>query len=112
VVPIQPPNRHRIVNICNLFAAVALTLSLAVGLVTLRWQGSEWREMLGRVVVSLWTLIPPIYFWSDWYFLRSQLNQQEKEEVKHAHDLSRNIWLALVIVLGPLFGVVELKVGG
>jgi hypothetical protein len=56
-------------------------------------------------VVGFWVLVPPVWFWFEWYYLCRQLPLGERDRIKHLHDLARNIWLALVAVLVVLFGL-------
>lgn len=65
------------------------------------------QSWVGPVVVGLWVLLPPIWFWSEWVWFSRSLSHDERERVQHLHDLSRNIWLAVIAVLITLF---DLKV--
>ena len=51
---------------------------------------------LGKVLVVVWALAPPVFFWVDWVVFCRGLTAEEKNVAKHTHDLSRNIWLALI----------------
>ena len=64
-------------------------------------------EELGRVLIGFWALVPPLFFWLDWVALCSYLpaNDPQREIAKHTHDLSRNIWIALVGILTVLFAI-------
>lgn len=62
---------------------------------------------LGRVLVALWVLGPPVFFWVDWVVFCRDLSKDEKDAAKHTHDLSRNIWLALVAVLAVAFNLTD-----
>lgn len=64
-------------------------------------------DELGKVLIAFWGLVPPLFFWLDWVWLCSYLASYdpEREVAKHTHDLSRNIWVALVAVLAILFAV-------
>jgi len=61
---------------------------------------------LGKFIVAFWMLTPPVIFWIDWVCFCRHLTVKEKNVAKHSHDLSRNVWLALVGVL-----VVAFKLG-
>ncbi|HXU47072.1 MAG TPA: hypothetical protein VN783_16200 [Thermoanaerobaculia bacterium] len=59
---------------------------------------------VGPTVVGFWVLVPPIWFWSEWVVFSSKMNDpREREHVQHLHDLSRNVWLALIAILIALF---------
>lgn len=85
---------------------VAAAISIVIGtlslLVALRY-GPETSKCLKYAIVGFWVIAPPIYFWSDWVFLCKNIPTSKTDAVKHVHDLSRNIWLALVVVLIALF---------
>jgi hypothetical protein len=60
------------------------------------------------VVLGAWTLLPPIFFWVDWVCFRDRpptLKHEDKEEIIHTHDVSRNIWVALALILAALFHI-------
>jgi hypothetical protein len=60
-------------------------------------------DMLNICVLAFWTLGPPIWFWTDWYRFPTKLIGSRKwESMIHGHEVSRNIWLALVVVLAAL----------
>lgn len=61
--------------------------------------------------VGAWTLVPPIYFWLDWVYYCKDVPADQVEGVRHMHDLSRNIWIALVVVLVALFDLSVFKSG-
>lgn len=60
---------------------------------------------LPYLIIGFWVLAPPVYFWLDWHVLCAKIPAQHVESVKHIHDLSRNIWIALISVLSALFGI-------
>ena len=64
---------------------------------------SDTHKRVGTFIVGAWVLLPPVFFWIDWVKYRGGLSDEEKEAVKHTHDLSRNIWLGLVAVLVVAF---------
>ena len=60
---------------------------------------------LGKVLVAIWVIGPPVFFWFDWVIFCKSLPTSEKEDAKHTHDLGRNIWLALVGILAVAVGI-------
>jgi len=64
-------------------------------------------EELGQHLIGFWALVPPLFFWADWVILCRHLpaGDPRREDAKHTHDLSRNIWVSLVGVLAVLFTV-------
>jgi hypothetical protein len=57
------------------------------------------------VALGLWVIVPPIFFWWDWFLFCDGFDENQRDEVKHTHDLSRNIWVALVAVLLVLYNL-------
>jgi hypothetical protein len=59
-------------------------------------------------MLGFWLIVPPIYFWFDYFVLWRWENIQSPplgltlEQFKHGQDLSRNLWLALVTLLAGL----------
>lgn len=62
-------------------------------------------QQLGNYLVGFWVLAPPIFFWIDWVLFCRGMDEKEQEVVIHTHDLSRNIWLALIAILTVLFNI-------
>jgi hypothetical protein len=63
------------------------------------------RGCVGKSLLAVWLLIPPVFFWMDWVVFSRNLTAPEREVAQHSHDLSRNIWLALVASLVVIFGL-------
>ena len=78
-------------------ALISLILAL---LIKHRW--TDLRESLGYTMLALWVLGPPVWFWVEWVFLS---RDQDGQRLKHTHDLARNIWLALVVVLAAILKI-------
>jgi hypothetical protein len=76
-----------------------LSLGMAFGI---RFLWPDLRESVGYVILGAWVIGPPVWFWTEWVFLS---DGQNPERLKHTHDLARNIWLALVVVLAVILGV-------
>jgi hypothetical protein len=55
------------------------------------------RDNLGKAIVALWAVGPPVFFWVDWvkFCAYMEPGSKERDVAKHTHDLSRNIWLGL-----------------
>jgi len=70
------------------------------------WGSGTWtHEELGKLLIGFWALGPPLFFWFDWFWLGLYADETEREIAKHTHDLSRNIWIALVAILTVLFAI-------
>ena len=82
------------------FASVLLGLASSFKL------GPSGLKAIGPFVVGIWVLFPPIFFWIHWVWFSDELKTQQTQDfVKHSHDLSRNIWIALAGILAYLFGI-------
>ena len=85
-------------------SAVAAVASLLVAGV-LRFVNPDLATAVGNPIVAAWVLLPPVWFFCEWVFLCDGKNKDELDRIKHLHELARNIWLALVVVLVATFGI-------
>ncbi len=60
-------------------------------------------DALGKVMTAIWAFVPPIFFWIDWVSYYPMLSAEQRRDVEHTHDLSRNIWLGLLAILAITF---------
>lgn len=97
-------DRTRFNRLGTALSIVAALISLALGAVY-RSDRECLPKSLGPVLVGVWVLLPPVWFWFEWVFYSSEQKELERSRVQHLHDLSRTIWLALVVVLAALFEV-------
>ena len=58
-------------------------------------------------MLGAWTLLPPIWFWYEYFFIFSKAypsaDKDKLDTFKYEQDLSSKIWLALVSVLLILY---------
>jgi hypothetical protein len=56
-------------------------------------------------VLGLWIMVPPIWFWYEYFFLYKDTitAKVELDAFKHGQDQSAKIWLALVTILAGLY---------
>jgi hypothetical protein len=61
----------------------------------------------GYVLIGLWVLLPPIWFFFEFQHLHPNMmeNSFELARVKQAQDLGRNVWLSFVVVLAAIIGI-------
>jgi cytochrome b561 len=98
-------NREDIIEKVALWSGIAAALSLIVAGV-LRFVCPELAKAVGYPVVAAWVLLPPVWFFFEWVVLcRDLKNKAERDRIKHLHELARNIWLGLVVVLALTFGI-------
>jgi hypothetical protein len=58
----------------------------------------------GYVMIGIWAIAPPVWFFLE-YAWWPPAQGHEDERARHFHDLARNIWLALIVILAVLMGV-------
>lgn len=77
------------------------------------FEPKKWQRRVTGIFLLLWTVLPPIWFWIDYFVLwKHETLPGEKhpreaheaatlrfEQFKHGQELSRNIWLAIVALL-------------
>ena len=61
----------------------------------------------GYLLIGLWVLLPPIWFFFEFQYLHPNMMEStfELSRVKQAQDLGRNIWLSFVVVLAAIVGI-------
>ena len=91
--------------IVGVFAAILGPVSLYVALKQSMVLDFCSRGCVGKSLLAFWLLIPPVFFWLDWVVFSRNLTPPEREVAQHTHDLSRNVWLALVASLVVIFGL-------
>ena len=70
------------------------------------FQKGDHVKYLQAFVLSVWIVVPPIWFWFEFFYLYKKENPKpDLDEFKHGQDQSSKIWLALVtVLLGMYFG--------
>jgi hypothetical protein len=90
--------------------AASTIVVVACGL--LNYSAESQKEQLKRLVLGplvFWTLVPPMFFWFDyfvlWHLDKASDDRQfaDLSEFKHGQDVSRNLWLAMVAVLAAIY---------
>ena len=59
-------------------------------------------DATGYGILGFWAIAPPVWFLTEYYYWPPDKNDEER--VRHLHELSRNIWIAMVIVLAQVMG--------
>ena len=82
----------------------ALSLCLAV----IGWKHPlkhmHWTKIMQLIMLTFWTIVPPVVFWIDFYFLKKYDEKPPSGEgafdaYKYGIELSSKIWIALSSVL-------------
>lgn len=96
--------RGAICWVLGILSGVLALLSIAAGLNWMSFPRLD-HDHSGTLLVGLWAVLPPLAFWLDWMVLCSGMDRENRAIVEHTHDLSRNIWLAVVAILTVLFRI-------
>jgi hypothetical protein len=88
-------------------SAIVLLASLVLGCWGV-WEGFDPHKCIKvaqAIVLGLWILLPPIWFWFEYFFLYKDKTASgvELEAFRHGQDQSAKIWLALVTILAGLY---------
>lgn len=94
----------------RIVSLVALVFAIASLLIASGWYKWPLKYFRGyeTYILAFWVIVPPVWFWVDWVFLCDGLRPEKLDQIKHTHELARNIWLAMVSVLAYQF---RIKVG-
>jgi len=87
------------------YIAGPLALATIVATLWLRSQPDAKKHKFGYILIVFWVLAPPVWFWVEWVFLNDPQDEPKTGLLKHTHELARNIWVALVIVLTAILGI-------
>jgi hypothetical protein len=102
-------SRNKANIIASIISALLALASLILGIVHRLCPGAL-HHYFGPIVVACWVLLPPVWLWFDWVIYSNKVTDSgERDRIKHLHDLTRNIWLGLIVVLAALFDISVLK---
>lgn len=97
-------NRENVLRIITPATTVLALGSVALAF-AIRLRYPHLKETIGYGLLAVWALIPPIWFLLEWVLLCKGVGKDESDRIKHLHDLARNIWLALIVVLAAIMEV-------
>lgn len=100
----------RVTRIMTIASAILAVGSLAAAFTHAVYNPDWFPNWLKYGIVFFWVLVPPVWLWCEWKWVCYQMSNDDREYLKHFHDLARNVWLALVLVLCVLFKI-KLSVG-
>ena len=90
----------------NWWGGAVAIVGAAVSLGLAAWTGHMSKataDTVGKVVVVIWAIGPPAFFWFDWVHYCRDFDDAARKITEHTHDLARNIWLGLFAVLTVAF---------
>lgn len=80
-----------------ILGGVALLFTFAILVWWSRTKNKRWLQFL----FVAWTLLTPVWFLADWYWFK-RTTAEAFEEFKYSQELARNLWIAIVGLLGLL----------
>jgi hypothetical protein len=96
----------------------SIVLAISPLLVPLGW-GASLRDynsgikLLQVLVVAMWTVMPPIWFWYEYFYLRPKYPSPpagpDFDEFKYGQDLASKIWIAATSTLLILYFWKDIK---
>lgn len=81
----------------------AIAILSAFSAYKFRTDWSACKETWGYALIGFWVIAPPLYFLTEYSIWPP--GSGEREAVEHVHDLARNLWLAVVVLLALIMGV-------
>ena len=100
--------REKYVIFCSFLSVLLAVLSIRAGIIKETFNDDIWwfltKDNIGLIIVAFWIIAPPVVFWFEW-FLSRDLDREILNNIKHNHDLSRNIWLGFTTLLIALFEI-------
>jgi ABC-type dipeptide/oligopeptide/nickel transport system permease component len=94
--------RESVVRLSVVISGVVAILS-AFAAYKFRGDWSECKETWGYALIGFWVIAPPLYFLTEHSIWPPA--SAERDAVEHVHDLARNLWLAVVVLLALIMGV-------
>ena len=56
-----------------------------------------------KLVSAFWTLVPPVYFFLEYHWVRTRGNDKETEKVQESQKMAQRIWAAVVAALAVIY---------
>jgi hypothetical protein len=89
-------------NPVRLFTVVSATLALVT--VFLPIFHVYLCDKTKAVILSVWLIVPPLWFWWEYIFIyRSAKDPEAFEKFKYGQEVSRNLWLGISAALTLLY---------
>jgi hypothetical protein len=79
------------------------TVLVLLTIVWALWEPIVLAERTKGLIVGIWVLVPPLWFWIEYHFLYRKLEGADFERFKYGQELSRNLWVAIAAVLLYLY---------
>jgi hypothetical protein len=90
-----------------IYRAARVSAGLAIGSIILAilletvW--CQYKPRWGLPLVAAWVAAPPLWFFFE--YLIWPPPAAEAERTRHFHDLARNLWIALVVILAAIMKI-------
>ena len=93
-------------SIATYGALVTVAMSALAKPLVRRYRKSEptLRPKEKGLILAFWIIAPPLWFLIEYYaFFRIFEHFREDEHIRHFHELARNLWIAVVVLLTALY---------
>ena len=60
-------------------------------------------KLIKGILVSIWLVLPPAYFFVEWVFLYKESTEYPLEKFQYSQKLAKDFWFAVTIVLIALY---------
>jgi len=84
-------------------------ISIAIAIWIRKCPDPNKRILRGYILVGVWATGPPLWFIWEWHMFDFAHCKEQFEVFKYSQELARNVWVALVVLLGS---IVKIKWGG
>jgi hypothetical protein len=86
---------HKLMNI------ILATIGIAFAIACVGYFRAD--TFVKGMLVSIWLLAPPVYFYGEWVFLYKESEEYPFDKFKYSQKLARDIWLAISVILIALY---------
>ena len=100
------PRRDSVIFRAAVVSATSAGASIIVA-IFLETVGCRYKDRWGLPLLATWVVAPPLWFFFEYFIWPPPA--AEDERTRHFHDLARNLWLALVVLLAA---IMEIKFPG
>jgi hypothetical protein len=91
-------------------ATIGAVLLFIVGLVVQVWGQAHSSsapapslKVLKAVILSMWFVLPPIWFWFEYHIFFRHLSADERQSLKEYQEVSRNVWAGAAALFGLIY---------
>lgn len=86
---------HRNINILGAIVGIVFTAACLMS--------SDASKSIKRLLISLWVVVPPIYFYLEWTWLYRENSEYPLEKFQYSQKLAKDVWLAITAILAAIY---------